>query len=245
MKKHLLIGIFFIALINFGFGQSLSLTLTDGTAIENGATVEFIEEPGNDIIESYVNVTNNANNALDVKVKKIEIDLLENTMNTFCWGESCFPPSTFVSPNPITIDPGETEDSFHGEYYPQGNDGTSSMMYVFFDSNNPDDSVSVYVDYTSGYVGVEEEPEAIKPEINAYPNPAGDYTNIDYTLPPDHQGQARIAVRNVLGAMVKSVPVTKDAAKVRINVNDLKEGVYFYTLVLNNELLITRKLVVR
>lgn len=245
MKKLILAVTLILATMHFGFTQSLSLTHTDGTAIEDGAIVEFIEEPGIAIIESYVNVTNNAAAALDVKVKKVEIELLDNTMNTFCWGESCFPPAIFVSPNSITIEPGATEDSFRGEYYPQGNIGTSTMMYVFFDANNPDDSVSVYVDYTAGYVGLEEDPVANKPEVNAYPNPANAFTNIEYALPSIHQGQSRIVVRNVLGEIVKEVQLNKRKGKIQFDVNDLKQGVYLYSLVLENEQLITRKLIVR
>jgi len=121
--------------------QSLTLSNANG-AVPHNSYVTIAGAPTTEMLTSAAAVTNNSNSAIEVKVKKIENYLVDNSMNTFCWG-LCFPPFVYESPDPLTIGPGETNDEdFWGEYFPTQTTGTSSITYVFFDSNNPVDSVA-------------------------------------------------------------------------------------------------------
>ena len=139
-----------IILISILFLQNLnsqSLTLSDSNGdIPNNSDVNYYGGP-DDLLTSYVFVTNNSAISIDVKVKKVELDIVPGSINYFCWG-MCFPPEVYVSPYPISIASGETNDSdFSGDYMPNGAIGTSKIRYVFFDDNNPSDSVCVNVLY--------------------------------------------------------------------------------------------------
>jgi Secretion system C-terminal sorting domain len=77
----------------------------------------------------------------------------------------------------------------------------------------------------------------------AYPNPASGSTSFEYTIPDSSNG--KIMLRNLLGGIVREVNFEKPEGKVVISTNDLKDGIYFYSVLLNNKVEITRKLVIR
>ena len=54
-------------------------------------------------IASYIIVKNITSNSLDVRCQKNIIDTAAGTQNYFCWGTSCWPSSTYVSPDPSGI----------------------------------------------------------------------------------------------------------------------------------------------
>jgi hypothetical protein len=139
--KHFLIATFFLMTLVSGLCAQ-SFTLSDSLGpIQNNYTKAINGEPGDDYLKTYAFVTNNSNLTLDVKVKKVEFIMVPGTMSTFCWG-SCYPPNIFVSFDSIPIGPGQTNYfDFTGEYYPSMTTGSSLIRYVFFDKDNPADTV--------------------------------------------------------------------------------------------------------
>ncbi len=76
-----------------------------------------------------------------------------------------------------------------------------------------------------------------------YPNPFNASTVIEYSLPK--MSQVRIEIYNITGRLVKKlVDSTKRAGNYRIKFSDerLSSGVYFYKLIVNNEKITTRKM---
>ena len=135
-----------------------SLSLSDSTGqLPHGSFKTVAGQPGDDLLTTYAFVTNNSSSTLNVKVKKIENYITPNSVNLFCWG-LCFPPNIYVSPDPIPIGPGETNQfDFHGEYFPTMTTGTTSVTYVFFDEANPNDSVAFHALYkTEGLPSITE-----------------------------------------------------------------------------------------
>jgi hypothetical protein len=244
MKKILLSGLLLLFFSGI-FAQSLSLLDTNGVAIAPGATIQFLGDPNDDVIQAIVLVKNNASAALDVKVKKVinAGDTLSGTVNTFCWG-LCFPPSTYTSPFAQTIQPGDTCDQFYGDYNPMTIPGASKIMYVFFDINNTNDSVAVTVRYNASPAGIHDGLLNLVKFSGAYPNPAINLVNVDYTI-PETVTSASIVITNMLGLKVKEVKLGDRSGKARIAVSDLINGIYFYSLVADDQLLLTRKFVVR
>ncbi|MEA3503979.1 MAG: T9SS type A sorting domain-containing protein [Bacteroidota bacterium] len=150
MKKTLLLTFTFIfyltGIIN---AQSLVLSTEETGELENGQIVKVETTPNAGTIDQHFHVINNNDEALDIKVKKIENSLIENSVNYFCWG-SCFAPFIYESPTPVTIEGNTTnENDFSSDYSPSGGVGTSSITYVFFDTNNPEDSTYIVVNYIS------------------------------------------------------------------------------------------------
>jgi hypothetical protein len=79
---------------------------------------------------------------------------------------------------------------------------------------------------------------------DVYPNPVVDYAFVNYDLLNDAM-EAKIIIHNILGNPIEeySLPSTENRVKIRADAMDA--GIYFYTLYLDNEGVITRKLIVK
>jgi hypothetical protein len=87
--------------------------------------------------------------------------------------------------------------------------------------------------------------EADKIEISeAYPNPATHYIQFDYRL-TDRTSEGKITVYNLLGSVIGDYRLNNYANRLQIPVDNLKAGIYFYTVSINNKSLITKKFIVK
>lgn len=87
--------------------------------------------------------------------------------------------------------------------------------------------------------------EADKIEISeAYPNPAVHYIQFDYRM-TDRMSEGKITVYNLLGSLVGEHRLNNYDNRLQIPVDNLKAGIYFYTISVNNKSLITKKFVVK
>ena len=147
--KKLLFTLFAFALVGVISAQSLSLAHEDGTPIANGETVSIQGDIFDDLV-AHAAVINNADFDINVLCKKVHVDVPETGMVMLCWG-LCFAPPVFISPDPIEIPAGATNEAdFAGHFNPQGVASTASVMWVFYDELNPDDSVAFTANYTAG-----------------------------------------------------------------------------------------------
>lgn len=226
------------------FAQSFSLSYADGTGINAGATIQFLGDPTDEVIQAIVYVKNISDVTKDVKVKKIinQGDTLTGTVNTFCW-YLCYADTTYLSPYAQTIQ-SDSSKQFSGDYNPDTIPGISKIMYIFFDVNNTNDSVAVVVEYNGSPASVSDDLISLVKFSEAYPNPAINTVNVDYTI-PESVNEATIAITNMLGSKVKEVTLNNHSGKVQIPVFDLINGIYFYSLMIDHQLILTRKFVVR
>ncbi len=79
---------------------------------------------------------------------------------------------------------------------------------------------------------------------DVYPNPATDHAMVDYTL-HNEKLEAKLVIHNVLGSHLVDHTLSYQENRVKIGTETLPPGVYFYTIYLDNEGVLTRKLVVR
>ena len=79
---------------------------------------------------------------------------------------------------------------------------------------------------------------------NPFPNPANQQTGINFQL-PSPSSEARVMLRNLLGSVVKEMRVTGADNKFSINTSDLNNGLYFYSVMFENKILFTKKLIVK
>ncbi len=87
--------------------------------------------------------------------------------------------------------------------------------------------------------------EVDKIEISeAYPNPATYYIQFDYRM-TDRNSEGKITVYNLLGSVVGEHRLNNYDNRIQISVDNLKAGIYFYTISINNKSLITKKFIVK
>jgi hypothetical protein len=77
-----------------------------------------------------------------------------------------------------------------------------------------------------------------------YPNPSSSVAYIDYELYNDKKS-AKILIHNILGTPLGEQELPANDTRAKILTEELSPGIYFYTVYLDNEGLITRKMVVR
>jgi len=244
MKKFLLsISFVSIALLS-GFSQGIELKDKDGNDITNG-TLAVHGSPSSSAIKAEVFLHNGMEESMLVWAKKIEIEVLPDTYNSFCWANHCYTPSVFDSETGITLAAGETSNAtdFYGEYYPEGNAGSTIIKYEFFSRNESFETVSVTVTYTADVTS------SVPLRLNQVmfsdprPNPARDFALFDYQL-PSGTNSARLVVRSLTGLVVMEIPIDVMGSRLRLETSGLKNGIYLYTLEVNERVITTKKLVV-
>lgn len=211
------------------FSQSLSLSY-EGNTLEPSSTIIMDGIANNNEMIIDIIVTNNAAVELLVKAKKVENSIVPESENTFCWAGLCYPPWIFVSPGVDTIPSGGSTSlgDFTGHYNPKSNIGESSISYVYWNDNNPNDSVMVTVIYSALVTGLEDNGENDFYISNPYPNPANHFVKFDYELDP--VSNASLKVYSLVGSLVKEISITQSAGTIQIETGLLQEGFYFYTL---------------
>lgn len=167
----------------------------------------------------------------------------------FCWGEICFDYGTAMSPNNqsllVTIAPGESDDRFKGLYEHRGVAGVSHFRYCFFEASNP--SVEIChealfcVDAAECAVSVREVRE---PQLSVIaPNPVQSRSAFNYDF-GRHTGERSVVVYNMVGAIVRQIPLNGQQGTVFLNADDFESGIYFYALLSNGSPVATRKFIV-
>jgi len=112
--------------------------------------------------------------------------------------------------------------------------GTASHRYYVLDNGGAKiDSVDVNFEST---VSVEEQ----SIEFKAYPNPASGVFNVDMTT---NSNTTSLVIYNILGEKVITKSLTNGLNKVAID--KLNNGVYFYSILNKNDIIETKKLIVR
>jgi len=243
--KKILLFLLCSTLFSGVYAQSFSLSDTNGVGINPGAVIQILGAPTDEAMVARIDIKNNAEVAKSVKVKKLinAGDTLAGTINSICWG-LCFADTVYISPFAQTIQPGMTSDQFYGDYRPKNIPGISKIMYVFFDVESRNDSVAVVVEFHASPASVGDEPVNPVKFSDAYPNPAVNFVNVEYTIPVS-VNKAAIVITNMLGSKVKEVSLSDRSGKVQIPVSDLINGIYFYSLMADDRLIVTRKFVVR
>ncbi len=100
------------------------------------------------------------------------------------------------------------------------------------------DTITIPVTVTTGIA----ENNIATEQINVYPNPAGSFTYFSYNI--KNNSKAYIAIHNVLGSQLKKIELTGKSGKIKINTDRLTSGLYFYSFVIDDKVIKTKKLLI-
>ncbi len=161
----------------------------------------------------------------------------------FCLNGNC---SDFgLNEYSITLEPGETTQNLYYQLETGIITGQSNLKFEFFQKGNLKD----FLEHTV-IINVEDKPRPFvfqSKEISmndVYPNPASDQAYIEYKIHNDNI-KAKLLIHNILGRILGDYQLASSETKIKIPTEDLPTGVYFYTLYVDQEGVLTRKLVVR
>lgn len=215
-----------------------------GNVVENGANYCVFGDGVATWGELNIEFDVTANENVRLIGEKVEMQVVENTQNYFCWG-NCFLSTVYVS-DPVNLDAGQFEVfSMHYMYNDAIEDvaGLEQIMqYYLYPANNPDDKFVINVIFKYSLDGVEDISN-IDEFSNAYPMPASNVVNFDYNFASSVD--AEVAIYNMMGQEVMRNRLSGMNGKLSINVSDLTDGVYFYSLIVNGKTEKSNKLVIR
>lgn len=237
---------------------STSLLLILAMAFQAKAQNLTLSHSGNDVSNNVVNIdgapsdeikvifsiTNTSNSSINVKVKKRVNEDIEGADNTFCL-TSCFSPDVYESPEHYTIGAGETTGSevFYVQFYPNGLSGNAQISYEVFNVDNAEDKVTVTVNYNITPTGINN--EKVNVNVKAFPNPTvGPFVNFSISL-PSSVSKPKLVVYNLLGVKVAEKEIGTANQSIELDVSHLSKGIYLYSILSGNKMIITKKLIVR
>ena len=241
MKKLLLTLTLMVSVFALS-AQSYTVT-KDGETVESG-TSYYIYGQGNMWGELGLAFEVIANEPVRLQAEKVEVQVVEGTYNTLCL-DLCYNPEIYVTPI-VEFNTGDTKEfSMHYMYNNEIGDVAGleqHMTYYLYAVNDPDNKFVVNVIFKYSLDGVEDVTEA-EMLSDAYPVPASDVVNFDYSFNSDVN--AAIAIYNIMGQEVMRNVISGVSGKASINVSDLADGVYFYSLIVNGVVEKSNKLIIR
>jgi hypothetical protein len=228
MKKNLLIALL-VVVAPFAYSQNIEILPTNTTASGSVDTNE---------VYIKLHIKNNSTAQTTLITKKLENNLTTGHQSYFCVGTYCYSPSTVIAPNPIVIEPGMEDESFKGYLKPLGNMGTSSVKYCFVD-NTAIDSACITLTFNMGNLGVIN--NSHKAFIKIYPNPtAGDF-NVIFNSENIYSG-LKLVLFDISGKKIKEETQHTAEGMIKLNTENLTNGLYLVSLVADGTVIANEKL---
>ena len=197
-----------------------------------------------EIVKIPLRIKNNTDKAQFYIIRKVGGDLGGTQKGYFCLDDNCLEPG--MDEFSKKIEPGQT---LNGLFYTLETglvSGQNNIRFEVFERGHLAEAVEHAVS-----VSVEERKERSlvfqSKDItihDVYPNPVSDYAFIEYRI-INESVKANVVIHNILGMPMGDYELPSFENRVKIHTEDLAPGVYFYTLYLDNDGVLTRKLIVR
>jgi hypothetical protein len=251
MKQFLTLILVFTSL-TLTFGQSIKIL--KGTEDVTGKVIKLPINAG-DSVETYLSLVNTTSSSFKFQVNRSILNgaMVDDTCANlyFCTGTLCYPPNSAINWTPSgsgsTIAANQTLPdaagiAAHYEVCRYKCRDLFVLYRVYKTEAGTKDTASVTIKYTCS-TGIDEENAASAFISDAYPNPVSTDFSVRYHM--NSFAKSEITITDVLGKRVKEVKLSDKEGTVTINTSQLNEGIYFYSLIVNNQVTATRKIVIR
>lgn len=177
-------------------------------------------------------------------IRKIQSDFSSTQKGYFCLDKKCLESS--VNEFSKRIEPGETIQQLVYTVESGLLSGQNSVRFQVFPKGNPQEMTEYSVS-----IAISEKTE--KPVLfqskditiqDVYPNPVQDHAFIDYRIHNENV-KAKLIIHNILGKPMNEFALPTSETHVKLQTEEFTSGIYFYTLYLDNNGVLTRKLIVR
>ena len=238
MKKNLL---FILVIAQIGFAAAQSIVITGDTMFTGDPNIQ---------IEHHLDVKNVSGDSISVICQKTNITLPLGMPawagSSYCFAGTCYPTSATNPSSAATIDAGQAIsydnsdlDAHSGYLNAGGVAGIATVKYCFYDENNPTDETCVTITYDCSETTSINETAAFNEVGDFYPNPASEmvYFNFKGSL-------ATLKLIDILGNEVKSIELSEEGIQ-KLDLTDMTKGIYFGNLLVNDEVVSIKKLIVK
>ena len=249
MKFLFLYLAFFICVFGLNAQSSIIIAI-HGTSTDISGQIHEVALTTQDPIEVSFDMFNNTgvNHQWRITRKKISVPMYWTDL--LCWGHctdnfggTCYPADTVANLWTTPANPSVLFDINNSECgklkvtvnpYDWNTNGQAHYRYYLSDDgSNFSDSVDLVLSYTAALKPVKEEIS-----VNIGPNPAADYVQITM----NGVEAANIKIMDALGTTISKETVISSK---KINVSELRNGVYFVVIDIPGSKTITRKVIIR
>jgi hypothetical protein len=188
---------------------------------------------------------NTTSNPINLRAAKEAINLVAGAEVSICMAGICAEPHVDTTPPDLfyLLEGGATApaDVFAVHYKPNGQLGNSTIRVTLFNADNVSDNIIFYVIYGTE-LGITTTKTMVN-QITAYPNPATNRVTIKYSL--GKNAPAKLVLKNLMGTTLYTTPLNAGSDNVSIDVSQYASGIYFYSLLIDERIVSTKKLLVR
>lgn len=230
-------------------GLLLAIMILVGTCLYGqGFEIAPLQETYKGLIGETIKVPlrfkNTSDKPITLIIRKVSEQIGSTQKKYFCIDNNCL--DSKVEDYIIKVEPGQSISNFFVALDAGLNETESTLRFLAYNKSNPHQSIEVDLNFE-----VEEKPDKATiynsrfiTVYDVYPNPAVEEAFLDYHLANDNVN-AKILVHNILGNIIGEYSLSSLEKRVRIKTEDQSAGIYFYTLYVENEGVMTRKLIVK
>jgi hypothetical protein len=243
--KNILTTLAMLISANFTFAQSsfqflekgsitpAQLSYTISTELENGFRLELACK----------------NNSGTTKSTKVKIHVIAKPSScdnelTFCDGVMCHSGGIYKSEEALDINGGQTISSALSLTGKPKCAEPYIIQATLYDVNNVKDSVSVLLNIDFFAASIDKISTLKYVLSNAVPNPTNENAIINYAFATQPKA-AILELYNVIGTKVNEYNIEGTEGNIKMNVDELPSGIYFYSLLVDGNKISTQKLIVR
>jgi hypothetical protein len=190
-------------------------------------------------------IQNESNSSKDYNLRFLRGNIGTSQNIKICIGDNCFDPRKDLAKVRLSLKPGEivtdlylefdfgiveTKGNFELHFINPENNRDLFVIDAIYNVSNPakDADQTDHKDISIGSV---------------YPNPSNRIAQIDYNF-KNPNANAKISINSFIGNPIAEYRLDPRQRTLVMNVEDLRPGVYFYTLFVDNKNIVTKKLVV-
>lgn len=197
-----------------------------------------------EIIQAPIKIKNTLDKPITLVIKRMETQIGSSQKNFYCPNNDCLEWRT--DSYTIRIEAGETLENFSIGLEAGLTEGYSSVKYQVYNKANPGEVSQLDLNFI---VETKSEKSHIYSSRfitlhDVYPNPVITSARIDYEIHKENT-KAKIIIHNILGSPLSVYELRSGLNTVKIDADALNSGIYFYTLYVNSEGVMTRKLMVK
>ena len=222
-----------------------TLNLTVAVDINDATqTVEFDE---------LFEVVNYSDEPGSLKFMREELAIVNGTEEVVCWGDSCSAKliagsnSVYMFDEVIAAGALDSVGGVEGlktTIYPNTNTGQATYKYTFIDTTGNADSSSVIVVFNLEQATTISEQSLDQNQLVLFPNPVKN--NLRIELDTQFNGiNTQVNIRDLTGKLLQTERFSANSNKLNLDVSSFESGIYFVSLVTENQTLLTKKLIVQ
>jgi Secretion system C-terminal sorting domain len=198
----------------------------------------------NQLVRIPIKIKNTTEKTQFYVVKKVKGELGDTQKGYFCLNNHCL--ELGVEEFSKKIEPGETLQDLYYTLESGIQPTQLTIKFEFFPKGSPHELLArtfnvVVEEKASRSLTFQSKDITIQ---DAYPNPAQEQGIIDYKINSE-SAKATIILHNILGKPMGEYELSPSETRLKINTDELMSGVYFYTVYINSNGILTRKLIIR